>query len=312
MDLLFKNRGLLRNDISTFPDLRANPSFFAIEMGVGFGNRNLTLPSFEFNLPEELFGDELTHEDLDTGPMELKFRAATAVGVEGAYFINPYVGFGGRLRVKSTPIKGWSAVTTQEQNSLYELMDMPEMQKSITNMELTIESDHITEFAADLGVYFSLPLSSRFALGTKALVGRSVMDDIEVKAECSGTELEFNLAGMMSDDEAPMFLTTDRQVDDFEWRYLSISASNSMKFGTGVSLTYAHKNSFSWRVFLDYDYARKTYKAAYNPMGFMDVFCPSMVDFAKILDWDMTADAVSSVKKSLHQWVLGGALCVSF
>lgn len=312
MDLLFKGRGLLRNDISTFPDLRNNPSFFAIEMGVGFGNKNLTLPAFDFNLPSEIFDDEQDEEDSDTGPMELKFRAATAVGVEGAYFINPYVGFGGRLRVKSTPIKGWSAVSTREQNDLYEFMDLPEMQNSITNMELTIESDHITEFAADLGVYFSLPLSSRFALGTKALVGRSVMDDIEIKAESSGTEMEFNFMGMMEDDSAPMFLTTDRKVDNYSWRYLSISASNSMKFGTGLSLTYAHKNSFSWRVFLDYDYARKTFKAAYNPMGFMDAFCPAMVDFAKILDWNMTADAVSSVKKSLHQWVLGGALCVSF
>lgn len=312
MDLLFKGRGLLRNDISTFPDLRNNPSFFAIEMGVGFGNKNLTLPAFDFNLPSEIFDDEQDEEDFDTGPMELKFRAATAVGVEGAYFINPYVGFGGRLRVKSTPIKGWSAVSTREQNDLYEFMDLPEMQNSITNMELTIESDHITEFAADLGVYFSLPLSSRFALGTKALVGRSVMDDIEIKAESSGTEMEFNFMGMMEDDSAPMFLTTDRKVDNYSWRYLSISASNSMKFGTGLSLTYAHKNSFSWRVFLDYDYARKTFKAAYNPMGFMDAFCPAMVDFAKILDWNMTADAVSSVKKSLHQWVLGGALCVSF
>jgi hypothetical protein len=37
-----------------------------------------------------------------------------------------------------------------------------------------------------------------------------------------------------------------------------------------------------------------------------------MVAFMSLMGWDMTKPALSSVKKSLHQWVLGGALCVSF
>ena len=45
----------------------------------------------------------------------------------------------------------------------------------------------------------------------------------------------------------------------------------------------------------------------------MQGLSPDTVDAMKIfVDWDMTKPAESSVKKNLHQWVLGGALCVSF
>ena len=57
MDLLFKHRGLQRGDLSIYPDLRENPSFFDISMGIGLGNKNLELPAFDFNIPAE-FIDE--------------------------------------------------------------------------------------------------------------------------------------------------------------------------------------------------------------------------------------------------------------
>lgn len=83
MDLLFKHRGLQRGDLSIYPDLRENPSFFDISMGIGLGNKNLELPAFDFNIPAE-FIDE--GESTSTEPMRLKFRSATVVGAEGAYF----------------------------------------------------------------------------------------------------------------------------------------------------------------------------------------------------------------------------------
>ncbi|MBQ5466648.1 MAG: phosphatase PAP2 family protein, partial [Muribaculaceae bacterium] len=106
MDLLFKQHGLQRGDLTHHPDLRANPSFFAISMGVGLGNKNLDLPPFQFDIPKEILdGDEDANE---SDPLHLKFRSATVVSAEGAYFFNPYIGVGGRLRVKATPINGWS------------------------------------------------------------------------------------------------------------------------------------------------------------------------------------------------------------
>ena len=308
MDLLFKNRGLQRGDLSVYPDLRSNPSFFAISMGIGLGNKNLYLPPFEFDLPSELFGDVDLNGDEE--PLHLKFRSATVVGAEGAYFFNPYIGVGGRLRVKATPINGWSKFALSEEADMQEFFNDPLFVNSSQNIALTIESDHITEFAADAGVYFSYPFSSRFALGAKALVGRSVMDDIDINASYTGEQLEFNEESIF-DDDAPMFKPSGKEVN-YTWDYIDVSASNSFKFGTGVSLTYAHKNNFSWRVFCDYDYSRKTFKATYHPLGLIEGVSPDMVAFMSLIGWDMTKPALSSVKKSLHQWVLGGALCVSF
>ena len=308
MDLLFKQRGLQRGDMSIYPDLRANPSFFAISMGIGLGNKNLSLPAFDFDIPSELSDGEPIGSNQ---PLQLKFRSATAVGVEGAYFFNPYIGVGGRLRVKATPINGWSAFALSEEQGVQEFLNDPLLENSIQKISLTIESDHINEFAADAGVYFSLPFSSRFALGSKLLLGRSIMDDIEIKANYSGNQLLFN-DEWIDDDDAPMFALSE-DITDYTWDYINVSATNSFKFGTGISLTYAHKNSFSWRVFCDYDFSRKTFTASYNPFGVMQGLSPDTVEEMNVFfNWDITKPVESSVRKNLHQWVLGGALCVSF
>lgn len=290
-DLLFKEKGLLMNDLSNYTDLRKNSSFFSISMGIGLGNKNLVLPPFNFGRE----GDK----DI---PLELKFRSATAVGVEGAWFFSPYVGIGARLRVKSTPINGWSKFTEVEENSLTWITRDPNLSKALHHpVLLTIESDHITEFAADAGVYFSLPVSSRFAIGTKLLGGRSVMDDIEVQGTFAANQVALNGGDFMITDNIVLY----------RWTYINVSASNSAKLGTGLSLTYSYKNSFSWRVYCDYDYAVKTYTASYAPMAFLEDFSPDIYNLMKTDTWDPINTWTSSVRKHLHQWVLGGALCIT-
>ncbi len=122
-DLLFKGKGLLMNDLAYYPDLRENPSFFSISMGIGLGNKHLTLPGFNFGI--QLPDDDPDYGGADTESLKLKFRSATAVGVEGAWFFNPYIGIGARLRVKSTPINGWSQFTNIERESLKDIADDP-------------------------------------------------------------------------------------------------------------------------------------------------------------------------------------------
>ena len=61
----------------------------------------------------------------------------------------------------------------------------------IDDVEFRIKSDHLTEFAGDVGLYFNLPLSSRFALGSKLLVGRSIMQEIDLDAVATGGERRF-------------------------------------------------------------------------------------------------------------------------
>ncbi|MBR4729447.1 MAG: phosphatase PAP2 family protein, partial [Prevotella sp.] len=82
-DLLFKQKGLLRNDLVLESE---KPSFFSISMGLGLGNKDL-----EFEDEGETVG--------------IKFRAATVVDAEGAYFFNKYIGVGGRLRVRAQSAK---------------------------------------------------------------------------------------------------------------------------------------------------------------------------------------------------------------
>ena len=302
-DLIFKGKGLLRGDAISERSIIDHPSFFSISMGIGLGNKNLTLPGFNFGI--QLPDDDPDYDGADTQSLKLKFRSATAVGVEGAYFFNPYIGIGARLRVKSTPINGWSQFTNIERESLKDIADDPDFQNAIQYFDLEIESDHITEFAADAGLYFSLPLSSRLAIGSKLLVGRSIMDDIEVTAKFLGNKVDYDGDGN--------FFTEEDIVAYKEWDYIDVHASNSMKFGTGLSLTWAYKNSFSWRVFCDYDYSHKTYTATYAPFLYLEDFCPRLRDeLVEAANWNPVQEFKSSASKHLHQWVLGGALCISF
>jgi len=82
-DVLFKGKGLLRNDLEMTNE---NPTFFGISMGLGLGSKNL-----EFEDQGNSIG--------------IKFRAATVVDAEGAYFFNKYIGVGGRLRVRAQSVK---------------------------------------------------------------------------------------------------------------------------------------------------------------------------------------------------------------
>lgn len=306
-DLMFKQRGLLRNDLSVYPDLRKNPSFFNISMGSSFGNKNLDLPPLSLDIPDEMLeeGDEIT-----TDPVHLSFRTGTAVGAEGAWFFCPYMGIGGRLRVKATPINGWKSLALSEKEDLTQSLNSDLAQNSSHSVVFSIESDHLTEFTADAGLYFSLPLSSRFALGTKLLVGRSIVNAIDVRASYEGQKLVLN-PDFWDDPNADFLKATDEYVTH-EWDYMNVSASNSMKFGTGLSLTFAYKNSFSWRLFCDYDYARKTYTASYNPFEFFASMSPDLTKEMLDAGWDMKKPMTSSVRKGMNQWVLGLALCVSF
>ena len=108
--------------------------------------------------------------------------------------LEEYVGVGGRLRVNSTPINGWDRVLNyadQDVKEMFKDLDADMDLRPLNNIvfrtadkqpQFTIESDHLTEFAADLGVYFNLPLSKRFAMGAKLLAGRSIMQELNLSA----------------------------------------------------------------------------------------------------------------------------------
>lgn len=295
-DLLFKGKGLLRNDIIGTPNVIDHPSFFSISMGIGLGTRDL-----DFGMKEYGWSDDL----------HLKFQAATVVGAEGAYFFNPYFGIGGRLRVKSSPIKGWDKIVDfawEDVASLYDEIsqladeDLVDIESTIDDIDFIIESDHLTEFAGDLGLYFNFPLSNRFALGSKLLVGRSIMQELNLDAKVAGKEYK--------EGDDPLKPTGDDY--DVEWDYFTLGGNKTWKFGTGISLTYAYKQNFSWKVFLDYDVSRKTYTMDYNYGGFLYTMFPSAFENMSEQDYKDYFIATKSIKKTMHSFVLGASFSINF
>jgi len=277
-DLIFKGKGLNRNDLAVYPDLRHNPSFFSVGMGVGFGNRNLN------------FGDDY----------KFKFRNSTVINAEAAYFFNPYIGVGGNLRIKTTPIGNFTEFAQSDQaewnEGISELAseEYAGMENFIKYVDLEIESDHLTEFTASVGPYVSYPFADRWAVGAKALLGYSFMNALEVDGIFSGENL--------FEDK------------DYYWQgdYLMIDADNAFSFTTGISLTYAYRQNFSWKLYCDYDYSRKTYTMTYDPWSwFLEATDQETYNEFKN-DGDIHDKVERSIKKKMNSWLLGVAFTISF
>ncbi len=328
-DLLFKGRGLLRSDISSEKSIIYNPSFFSVSMGLGLGTRNLNFDMSRFAL-SDFDGDKV---------LNLKFGASTAVGAEGAFFFNKYLGVGGRLRVNSSPIKGWDGIERFAWNdlasSLYgdDYATQPDFRRFIDGDEnslplvedafFTIKSDHLTEFSADLGVYFNLPLSDRFAIGSKLLVGRSIMQELDLNATVTGGKRAFQIEDLFDSDD-DFSLSMAKPVPGrytYEYDYFTLGGNNTMKFGTGLSLTYAYKENYAWRLFVDYDFSHKTYTMTYDPSLFalesIEFRSSEMGESFSYMDFmepeDITGLAeIHKVKKNRNTFVIGGSFTISF
>ena len=352
-DLMFKGKGLLRNDLEMNVE---NPSFFGISMGFGLGGKDLEFES-------------------EGQSMGIKFRAATVVDAEGAYFFNKYIGVGGRLRVRAQSAKdfgdfaqyvsgedmyAWSTLlphyqkafpgdyisgntdAIREQNELTllhkvgyqeELNDAFYANSPVTESRGIVKSDHITEFTGSVGVYFNLPLSSRFSLGTKALIGRSITQDLDIDGYAEGNVKDIKYAltldnvnktgadpsVSLSGLQYPENYNGQKWTD--EWEYLTISGKSSTSFGTGISLTYRYKSNFSWRIYCDYDYTRKDYTAVYDPFHFMQKSLTSganyLIDAAVMSDTGIDADGHGlepreyKVRKNMNYVTLGLSFLVN-
>ena len=305
-DILFKGKGLLRNDLSNTANIIDHPSFFSVSMGIGLGPRDLT-----FDMGTAGFEDDFN----------VKFQAATAVGLEGAYFLNKYVGVGGRFRVKSSPIKGWDRIIDYAQQDVQDFLrsvdedvDMQSLKGIVNTAEFSIGSDHLTEFAADLGLYFNLPLTNRFALGSKLLMGRSIMQELDLNAIYKGQVKDLSIVEAPDGNIDLQFVNAGKNYEE-SWDYFTLGGNNTTKFGTGISLTYAYKSNFSWKVFLDYDYTRKTYTMTYDPFYFLKQGAPVLYAATESDDPDLKdafAPQQQSLKKNMHSFVIGGSFAINF
>ena len=328
-DVLFKNKGLLRGDLEGVSD---RPSFFAISMGMSYGLKNLTFHDSD----EQYAGDNDFDEDSEA--FNVDFHTASVVDIEGAYFLNKYVGIGGRLRVRAMTAKQWSNFIEDArsdrkdlESSLADIIDMAssmptqtiknEMQNLTTLEEYSIESDHLTEFSANVGLYFNLPLSSRFALGSKLLIGRSMTQELDINAHYQGDTKNMAYDMTISDgyadpDKNDMslivkdFYSTNNPYD-IEWDYLTLGGNNSTNFGTGLSLTYRYKSNFSWRLFCDYDFSKKEYTLTADPLRYLKVGTPNISSLFDMLGAPMDP-IVYKKEKNVSFFTIGASFAVNF
>ena len=298
-DILFKGKGLLRNDMVLDSD---NPSFFSISMGLGIGGKDI-----DFNILSDLQDKEMhgvTEEvaelfkDEEELNVNIDFRAATVVGAEGAYFFNKYVGVGGQFRVRAMSAKSfgqYADISSEDANDLWknEITDLykatdfdltaEEINNGgapITKLEGIVKSDHLAEFSASLGLYFNLPLTSSLSLGSKLLIGRSFTQELDIDGHAEGNVKDINYGMVIEDGKIlnsedgrkALFLsapvsTGETFTDD--WDFLTLGSRNATSWGTGLSVTYRYKSNFSWKLFIDYDYSKKDFTMTYDPYHFL-------------------------------------------
>lgn len=196
-DLLFKDKGIKHGnlDFSTF-DLKRNPSFFSLHMGFSI------MPT-QFRLTPEI---------------RLKASPGSSAGFEGAWFINRYLGFGGRISATSMPL----SLTDPLSKSI---------PVAIADKIQALQSDPLDMLSGYVGSYLSYPLTDRFLLGTKLLVGCIFIPGNTVSA--------------LYRDNAALEIKM--------WDISEIKRSFNIGYGTNASLTYILKQNLGVRIFVDYN-----------------------------------------------------------
>ena len=341
-DLIFKQKGLLRNDLT---DISDSPSFFSISMGMGLGMKDISFDQTDYEYGEDVGVDD---------DIKVDFHTASVVDLEGAYFFNKYVGVGGRLRVRAMTAKSWSdfvqyayddtegiqgivalrryadlnpTLGTPAWNPATEVSvpqtEIDVLNNTVESQEVTIESDHLTEFYANVGLYFNLPLGKHFALGSKLLVGRSFTQELDINSKMTGRVADLNYTmqivnGSINDNATLITAIKEKtnadgtpETYEAEWDYLTLGGNNTTTYGTGLSLTYKYKSNFAWKVFVDYDYSKKDYTLTYDPMRYLKVSMPNAVPFIEAYGGSVAPTKYVKTREN-HFFTIGGSFAVTF
>lgn len=142
-DLIFKERGINHFATSEKFDRFRNPSSFGIYLGLN------VVPGY-YNLPNG---------------SKLEFSSGSSAGLEASWFINPYIGIGGRLSAANTSI--------------------------IINNEA--QDGSLDMIACLGGIYYSYPITSHFLVGGKTLAGFSYFPSTHLSYTTIGGEGELSL-----------------------------------------------------------------------------------------------------------------------
>lgn len=192
--LIFKDKGI--SNLSSWeeiPPAGTPPSFWNVGIGVSL-------------LCEDL---NFEHE------LHMRTRNGFSLSTEGAWFMNPYVGVGGKIGVQT--------------NSLEVNIDNFLSEKPVFKNEfIALHSDGLGSTNILAGPFFSYPISKRWLLGTKLLTGCSIL---------SSSRLKMEYESPMGNHEILVFRS--RNTPRWTWQ-------------SGVSVTFVVNSNMGIRLFADY------------------------------------------------------------
>lgn len=266
-DLLMKGKGKKRSVLKTFSsNEQQNPSFLGITVDAGMGTEQLSVSHVAVQ------SSTSKNYQVDNHGFDLHLHLGTNVSVsmEGAYFLNNYVGLGGQIRATAIPIKATFDVNPDN----YLSIEGVDKQLIASYMKLIgTEAYPMGLFDFSGGVYFSYPIFNRLRVGSKLLVGRRLVTDQHVyavaqvdvddlRAQINSIPDNNKLAFATPEIKARLLKTLDSWGDGQQARVselMSQESTRAMVYSTEASLTWAYRPGLSFKGYIGYDYSSPKY-----------------------------------------------------
>lgn len=266
-DLLMKGKGKKRSVLKTFSsNEQQNPSFLGITVDAGMGTEQLSVSHVAVQ------SSTSKNYQVDDHAFDLHLHLGTNVSVsmEGAYFLNNYVGLGGQIRATAIPIKATFDVNPDN----YLSIEGVDKQLIASYMKLIgTEAYPMGLFDFSGGVYFSYPIFNRLRVGSKLLVGRRVITDQHVyavaqvdvddlRAQINSIPDNNKLVFATPEIKARLLKTLDSWGDGQQARVselMSQESTRAMVYSTEASLTWAYRPGLSFKGYIGYDYSSPKY-----------------------------------------------------
>ena len=274
-DLIFKHRGIKHNLLSrNMPNLLSQPSFLSVGVQMGIGPNSLNCPPIYDDYDENMHPFAPGDESGESHPLGLQLYLghSSSLNVECAYFMNKYIGFGGRIRATAIPV---TATVNLDNGFEYDVKTGQRGANIIKDYIrfAGVESNHIGMFDFNIGPYLAYPVNKNFGIGAKLLIGNRLTTDYRVDAI---VDLDINGIKQLIEsfnpndknifehpEEKQELLNLLQRFGDGKGihnkEFMSIKANNSPVFSTGLSLTWAYKLGMAFRINLDYDYSHPEY-----------------------------------------------------
>lgn len=266
-DLLMKGKGKKRSVLKAFSsNEQQNPSFLGITVDAGMGTEQLAVS----HVAVQSSTSKNYQVDNQAFDIRLHLGTSASVCVEGAYFLNNYIGVGGQLRATTIPVKA----TVDFNSDNYLSIEGVDKQITAPYMKLIgTEAYPMGLFDFSGGVYFSYPIFNRLRVGSKFLVGRRLVTDQHVyavaqvdvddlRAQINSIPDNNKLVFASPEIKARLLKTLDSWGDGQQARVselMSQESTRAMVYSTEASLTWAYRPGLSFKGYIGYDYSSPKY-----------------------------------------------------